>query len=240
MLTMKSKLLVISAIILSFASTLYGQGANPNVVKLNLGGLLFQNLSFQYERAISNKVSLGLGVSFMPERNLPSMLIGKDEVLAKVLMNDFSITPELRWYPYTDDGAPAGFYFAPYARYSRFTATMPFTHVQSGKTFDLTGQYSGIGAGLMLGYQWLIADKFSIDWWIVGVHGGSAVAEFSINSNELNDPSLDKNNLTKSLGNIDVLLIDTPTITYSGSTATIKANASYFGFRPGLTIGYAF
>jgi hypothetical protein len=238
---MMKKFTLIIVMAFGFLSAdLFGQGANPNVVKMNLGGLVFQNLSFQFERAVSNKVSLALGVSFMPERNVPSMIVGDGQDISRISLSDFSVTPELRWYPTTGDGAPQGFYFAPYIRYTRFSMTMPHTNVKSGKEFTLNGTFTGMGAGLMIGYQWLISDKFSVDWWLMGVHGGSASVNLVIDSPDLNDPTLDKDDLTRTLGNMDLPMSDTPEVTYSGSTATIKFAAPYIGFRPGLTIGYAF
>ncbi len=99
---------------------------HPNVVKINLFGLAARNFSLQYERALTKKSAVALGFGFLPSGAIPLVpqsAFDSDSsgTLKSITLSGFSITPEYRWYPGTKDGAPNGFYLAPYIRYSKYS-----------------------------------------------------------------------------------------------------------------------
>ena len=221
-------------------------GDNPkNVIKINVFALGLSNFSFQYERVLGQKYAVALGFSMMPSRNLPTLLSDLDssKTLSKLKISDWSITPEFRWYPGTKQGAPHGFYLAPYLRYSNTDLTLPYEYTLSGmgsRTDNIEGNYTGFGGGLMMGAQWLIKQKFSIDWWILGGHYGSGSSSVSIAADYTSlsatqraevKAKLDKTELP--VGKINSSITDT------GAKINID-KLPYFGLRGGLTIGYAF
>ena len=218
-------------------------GENPkNVVKLNLFALAFTNFSLQYERVFNEKTSGALGFSVMPSRNLPSSL-SSDPILAKTTLSDWSITPEFRWYPGTKKGAPHGFYLAPYLRYSSTSILMPFDFTETSgaiTTYKIDANYSGFGGGVMLGAQWLINEKFSIDWWILGGHYGSGSASVAMKADFSALSATDRAKLETDLNGI-AIPVGTIKSTISNSEAKIDISSlPYFGVRSGLTIGWAF
>lgn len=241
---MKSKLLSILLISVIFCSSaVKAQDGPKNVVKLNLMALAFTNISLQYEHAFGEKISGALGFTIMPSRSLPSS-IASDPMLANTTISDWSITPEFRWYPGTKQGAPRGFYIAPYLRYSKTNIDIPFDVTLTGQaphTYNIEASYSGIGGGMMFGAQWIIKDVFSIDWWILGGHYGSGSAAVSLNDALIGSLSqAQKDELKAELDGIEVPG-GTVKSSISGNNATVNVeNLMYFGLRTGLTIGYAF
>jgi hypothetical protein len=241
---MKSKILtglfIVSVICTSVAKA---QEAPQNVVKLNLFALAFTNFSLQYERAFGEKISGALGFTVMPSRGLPSAL-SSDPTVGKMKISDWSITPEFRWYPGTNKGAPHGFYIAPYLRYSSTSLELPLDFTPSGglapRTYNIEGNYSGFGGGVMFGVQWLIKEKVSIDWWILGGHYGTGSASVSIKDDFTVLPPAQRAELKAEL---DAIEIPAGKISSSITDTEAKIDVTslpYFGVRSGLTIGYAF
>ncbi|MEO7445229.1 MAG: hypothetical protein ABIT96_09545, partial [Ferruginibacter sp.] len=119
-----------------------------NIIKLNLFALPLKTASIQYERVMTRRISLGLGVRIMPETNLPFRSVIENFVddsttldqLHNLRLGNFAITPELRWYV-GKKGAPRGFYIAPFVRYAQYKASLPFTYDDGGKTekIDMNG-----------------------------------------------------------------------------------------------------
>ena len=132
-----------------------------NIAKINLSALATGTFSFQYERALSNKVSLALGVKFRPSSGIPfkstikSFLDTLSDGVAIDFINNakvggYAITPEIRFY--LGKGAMHGFYLAPFARYeSNNLNNWRYTFKSTTKSIiiDFTGKQKGIGVGSM-------------------------------------------------------------------------------------------
>ena len=288
---MKSKLLCICiALSVLFSKETFSKKTNSsghhNVVKLNLFpftlmGVGIKNFSLQYEYAFHKNMSCALQVGFMPSSGLPSSLTSADATgtLAALKFTGFSISPEFRFYPGKKEKkkAPRGFYLAPYLRYSTYTATTFFGFDQEYPTngtpptmqknhynLDLAVKYTGFGAGLMMGVQWLIKDRVSIDWWIIGAHYGSGAANITVSGASLStilaDPTVvpvldENNNPTGQMTTVGAMTraqlqtalddIKSPRgtihsqITGSAVSAGIDG-IGYIGLRTGLTVGIAF
>lgn len=166
--------------------------AQKNVVKLNLTPLIIRDVTVQYERVFLEKFSVALGMSYMLNGPQPSY-IPKIPFVDGLKFSGFSITPEIRIYPHILKGAPRGLYLAPYLKYSRYsldanvawsgTFDVPTPNsiptapqsvpVTMSQTFNLKGSFSGMGAGLLIGKQMIIADHISIDLYLIGAHIGT-------------------------------------------------------------------
>src|SRR5690606_29082734 len=107
-------------------------------LKVNLLSLPLRNFSFMYEHKIGSKVTAGLGLRFMPKGGMPmrstiSNLVDDpdiDKQLDQFSTGNIAFTPEVRFY--LGKEAMRGFYLAPFARYSNYTAELPFE-------FDVNG-----------------------------------------------------------------------------------------------------
>ena len=138
------KLLFIGFILIGFAS---GTLAQENVVKINIFSPIVKTVSVFYERQLTDNTSGQLGFFYTGYKVTDTKFTG------------FGITPEWRYY---FDETFRGFYLGPFARYQSFTLTnsYEFSDVEDEATL------STIGAGVLIGRQWLFNDWFSLDTFI--------------------------------------------------------------------------
>jgi hypothetical protein len=165
----------------------YTEDQPKNVIKMNLSQIALRNLSFQYERALHENISVACGLSFMLVRPFPKAFDKDDpsgEGLRSPTYKGWAITPEFRYYPGGDvdeKPAPHGFYLAAYLRYAKYQLNSEYyERFPDGSIYgyDYNLTYKGANVGLMIGSQWIIGKHFSIDWWILG--GGYGKARFSM------------------------------------------------------------
>jgi hypothetical protein len=233
-----------------------------NGVKMNLTSLAFSNYSFSYERAIARKITLVGGYSFIPETKLSGIpLVDKgiefaeldeegeegDEIARILDEANFSsnaITGEVRFYTGKKPGA-RGFYASLYGRYT----TMNLTHLyvyegDMGTEYDLpiNAKLTGVGGGVMLGAQWLIAKRVTFDWYIVGGHYGKLKGDFDAKTDLSAMPQEDKQDLERELEDIasngDRKYLD---VTVNDNGMFGKLNGPFGGLRGfGFNLGIAF
>ena len=129
------KLVIITAIIVSACFLNNGKTFaqdKSNVVTLSVSNLALATPTVYYERVLNEKTSAKLGVFFTG---------------AKVSTTKFSglgLMPEYRIYP-GKKGAPTGFYFAPFLKYTSFSLS------ESSTNSEMT--LSGFGGGALIGVQ---------------------------------------------------------------------------------------
>ena len=168
------------------------EGESNIVIKMNLSQLAFKNLSFQAEYGFHKKLSFALGFSYLLGRRMPGFFYDEDPYFSAPSLNGFAVTPELRFYPGADDDKPAprGFYLAPYFRYAKYSIkqTVSYQETPQSRLYEAEAShsYGGFNAGLMIGYQWIIADHFSIDLWIIGAGYGKAKYSYKWQANDAN------------------------------------------------------
>jgi hypothetical protein len=157
-----------------------------NSVKMNLVSLVLNNYSFSYERVLSPRLSVVGSYGFMPEK-----VLGDRELVKRIARrfidveqaaSDLDIittstntfTGEVRLYGSKHPGA-RGFYASLYGRYMRLNVKYPdiYRSVEN-KPYHIPyqGTLHGVGAGLMAGFQWLIREQVTLDWYILGGHYG--------------------------------------------------------------------
>lgn len=159
---------------------------SKNLVKWNVLGLAAKNISFQYERAVGNKISVAVSLGLTPKSGLPFKGTFKDVIddeefnkqVDDLKTGNFAITPEVRFY--FGKSAFHGFYLAPYVRYASNSYELPFkyesTNPNNGSTTEksifLDGNTHAFTGGLMFGSQHRLGGKFYINWWL-GAGAGS-------------------------------------------------------------------
>jgi hypothetical protein len=224
------------------------QSPYRNVFKINVSSLALMNGSFQYERTFGGRVSFALGMSYMPTTNLPfsGALIEQygDNADARhgieiTEMSMITVTPEIRFYS-GHRGAPDGFYVAPFIRYTQMELLekeYSFT-AKSGNRYypDVQGSLSYIGAGLMLGYQFPLARRFSLDIWIAGPYVGSMNGKFTGFDATGNLSAADQQNLKE-----DIESFRYPLMTVEATVGPQEAEAILGGGMIGIrALGFAF
>lgn len=232
---------------------------NPNNIKLNLFSLALQSVSMQYERTINKPFSFALGVQFMPSRSLPlkdivnDLYPDADDAIIKAIdqlrLNQFSVTPELRWYV-GRKGYGRGFYLAPFFRYSRFSINeIGFDYESTLLTKEqvlLKGELTAKTLGLMLGAQWNLGSRFSLDWWIIGPQFGNATGILegrTTRALSIEDESSVQEILQSAFGELSStngIFSVSNNINVNSQGATVTLKGPWGGIRAGLCLGFRF
>jgi Protein of unknown function (DUF3575) len=222
-----------------------------NIVKVNLMALGLKNYSFQYERILTKKISVAVGVRTMPTGSLPFQDIFVDQVadgdpdlesnIRSLKVGNFAITPEVRFY-LSKKGYGRGFYIAPYYRYAKFKSEEFPVDYESGpsttNTIKLKGDIATNSGGLMFGAQWHLGKVVTLDWWIIGAHYGTSKGTLSgIPSTPLT--AQEQQDIRDEIAAIDLPLTK---ITADVNANSVKAiiDGPWGGVRAGLTIGIKF
>jgi len=215
-----------------------------NELKINLLGISFKSISFEYERQISRKTTVSFGFRGMPKSSLPfknsfNNFIS-DTSTANQLDNfktgNVALIPSIRFYV-GRRGAFHGFYIAPFLEYAHYTADLLYKYYDGDyKTIPLSGSMNTFTGGFMLGAQWNLSGSIGIDWWILGPHYG--ISKGSI-SGKKSLSSSEQDALKFELDNLDIPLTKT-TNNVDASGATVDFSGPWSGIRSGLCIGIKF
>ena len=221
--------------------------STPNLVKWNFGALAFKSISFQYERAVGNRMSVALGLKSMPKSGVPFKSLLENAIddedtwnsIKDLKMGNFAITPEVRFY--LGESVFKGFYIPPFARYAKYDFTIPFAYtnidgVEERANFD--SNVNTFTGGVLFGAQFKLNKAFYLDWWILGPNWGTANGTLSAYKT-LNP--IEQEILRTELDNFadDVPIVKLkPSV--DGSGARIKVDGPWGGLRSGLSIGYKF
>lgn len=222
---------------------------NKNLVKMNVGALLLKNYSFQYERLISKRISVAVGVRLSPKSNVPfsskiETLIDDPETWESIKnfkTGNFAITPEVRLY--MGKGVFNGFYVAPFARYAKYTAEVPVSYDgdNGSEMIPLDGDVTTLTGGLLLGAQWKLSKLVYLDWWILGPNYGSSSGTLTgtknLSATEQAEIKETLDDLMEDLNDTNVIKASS---TVSSNGAKINFDGPWAGLRAGLCIGFRF
>lgn len=172
--------------------------AQNGIVKLGLSNVFVKTINLEYEHLLNEQNSILAEIAIQIPRDVPQSYFDRIEAFGtdnKVTFNsgtynNFYVAAEYRFY--TGGNGPKGLYIAPYAKLGN-------------QTFDISGNYQhstnsaitaaaevgllSLSVGGQVGYQWLIQDRFTINWNIVGI-GASfnrVKASFTANDNGVFD-----------------------------------------------------
>lgn len=185
------KKLSLLAILFCMVASVQGQ---DNVVKLGLSNIGLAQVNLEYERVLTSQTSALGEITFKIPLSLPDAFFdriesagsGNNIQFESGKLKGFTFAGEYRFYVKGD--APQGFYVAPYLKLNN-------------NRFDVIGSYNNsnninvdasAGLGLFtasiggnIGYQWLIADKVTVNWNIFGLGiGRSRISgEFTVDDN---------------------------------------------------------
>ncbi|MBD1433893.1 DUF3575 domain-containing protein [Sphingobacterium sp. DN00404] len=265
---MKSNLLTV--ILLAFSITPFVANAQmasslkkegQNMVKFNILPLLGGKFAFEYERLLTDRISVGAAISLRPKKGIPFGSTVKDivddeelnDLIDNFKSSNFSITPEARFYV-SKRGTFRGFYIAPYLKYASYSATLPFdfdvdiddanTDIYSRtETIPLNGSIQSFTAGLSLGTHFKLSKNIYLDWRIIGPGYGSAKGNVT---GKMELDSEEQASLRESLDELKVDLEDLPVgikieseVRADGADINIL-RSPWAGIRTGLSIGYRF
>lgn len=225
------------------------RASKMNIFKVNIISPFLKNYSFQYERILKKKISVALGIRFMPTGALPLKktfleLADGDADLEKTINNarigNFALTPELRWYV-GKKGYGKGFYIAPYYRFATFKAeALPFEYDGGTgvKTASLAGDVTTHSGGIMFGSQWFLGKSITLDWWILGTHYGKSNGTFTGTPSSPFTPA-EQADIKQEIEAID-LPAGKITAVITANSAKAIIDGPWAGLRGGITLGIRF
>jgi hypothetical protein len=233
----------------------FAQVDKPNLLKYNLSGLAVKYHAVQYERVLRPKHSFALTVGFSPSNSLPfkEQLIeqyGNDaqarSAIESTVFDKFTITPEYRFY--LSGKAPQGFYIAPFARYSKMKMSQNYSFVDSDNTTHnplISGTFTGIGGGLLLGAQWKLGKSVALDLWLAGPFYGSQKGEFNaVNDKKITNTAgleADIENTDLPLWNMDATVTNQTISGVQRAVIDVNLTGPFIGLRMlGFTVGIRF
>ncbi len=237
-------------------SGLFKAHAQGNIIKANLSSLAFKTVYLSYERTFLKRFSINLGFDFMPNRGIPFAnqlgdLNGYANPAEGMKLNGWQITPEFRVYTSIVKGSPRGFYIAPYLRYTTYSLDYKGYEYHYNDTYDndqpkvahvdLTGTFSAIGGGIMIGHQWIVGKHVAIDFWIAGLGLNSSQFQLRATSNDLDKRYFtDNSSLTIDIES-NLKLFNKTSFTMGNNYAQANSNGLLVGIRGlGFNIGFAF
>lgn len=227
-----------------------------NIFRTNLTSMAFRNYEFQYERMIARRTSLGVSYRTMPsgpilfkdiilnsidDTGSPGDVDARQEV-ESIQMKNYAITPEVRFYA-GKKGYGHGFYLSLFFRHASHTIdniSIDYNdNAGINQTVDLTGTLTSNTGGLMIGSQWMIANRVAFDWWILGPHVGTAkgtLAGRSTQTMNTNDQNSLRTELTEAMSSLPYFVNNT--INISSNSASVTLSGPWAGLRAGFSLGF--
>ncbi|WP_157578701.1 DUF3575 domain-containing protein [Pontibacter roseus] len=244
-----------AAVIQPAANPVQPEVFRKNIVKINLSSLALNNTSLSYERSIRPKMSVVVDYRHMPVKSVVSAPLVKkalekfweeedSEDLDAVFLGNNAYTGEIRFYAGDKPGA-RGLYLSLYGRYLHMKgAYHEYEYSSDVRTYILPFnlEMKGFGGGAMVGYQWLIAKRVTLDWYILGGHYGRLNVEAPALTNLRSMTSEERMGLKD---DIESLNEEIPGVslkaTVTDEGVDVKGKAPFYGLRGlGFSLGVAF
>lgn len=256
---MKNKILILSFLLLAINtfgqevtdSTIVVESGRKNVIKFLPTNLVFNNLSFEYERKLGKKNSIILGVGLPSSKSFAGKF--SDNSGENKITNDaFSTTCiRLAYRHYSGRSIqPSGFYVSPYLKYQKFevnadnnkTITEGYPPITQSYTEQYNVSGSTMNLGLQLGVQFLIAKIVAIDFYFLGIEAGLANLNATVKSSNINMIDEVETSVRNNIKDLPDFLAKKITVTRkSNDQIDVKGDSMpYPWFRGGISIGIAF
>jgi hypothetical protein len=213
-------------------------------VKWNPESLFFGKVSAFGEFNFKHKKSFTLGIGIPMDKSITFKLDDEDRVITT---KTFSIMGGYRMYLGKKD--MKGFYFEPYLKYMKNDASTIINTDLDGTPTDFvtTSSYSGVGVGLQLGVQFMIAKRVVFDLFFLGPEANSAKHAVSMHDITSTGPwnaqeSADaQEEIDDAIGDLPIIG-DKLKVKVDANARTVSSDYKGFlpGFRTGLSIGIRF
>ena len=221
-----------------------------NFLKINVASLIFKTYSLEYERVLNKKVSVLLTFKTMPESSLPFKNLlkeqfGEDDFTRNAIENfrlsSFSLSPQVRFY-LSKKGYGRGFYIAPFYNYSKFSIKKLPSQFKIDSSvlinIDNSGKFSSNTGGILLGAQWMLSKRLSLDWSIAGPHYGSGKGNL-IGISE-RDLTIQEQQELKETWENSSISGSIKSVSVSAKQSVIELDGPWGGLKVGLSLGLRF
>jgi len=176
---MKRNTLLIIGLLFTVFTSGFSQG---HIVKLGIPSLSYGRANLNYEYVLNDKMSLNLRVGAQFPRNFPADSETFFEEDLQVSYNiesgkwtSYGFMPSFRIYMGEKNPAPHGFYVSPYLSYNNNALNFSMEYSHEGEAnipANFKVAMGTIGAGIMIGNQWVIKDRVVIDFNYLGIGYG--------------------------------------------------------------------
>ncbi|WP_299212337.1 DUF3575 domain-containing protein [uncultured Aquimarina sp.] len=161
-------LIVICFLVISMA-----QAQEKNHISIDPILPVFGTIQLQYERAISDKISVGISLGLKTGSGIfrVSGINGDRISIDEFNFKGIKILPEFRWYTQKSRNGLFGFYVGAYAKYQNFTDEILGVYTDSNQmnsTIEIDANIITFAGGLEIGYKLMIWERFFIDFLIAG------------------------------------------------------------------------
>lgn len=255
-------LLFLSVPFLSTAQTsAVPAGEGDNMVKFNVLPLFGGKFAFEYERRLTDRISVGASLSLRPEQGVPFRSVVEniiDEEDVNDLLNDLkssnvSFTPEVRFYM-ADRGTFRGLYLAPFLKYTSYGASMPYdfevdleyegTEIyQRTETIPLDANLSSFTAGVSVGINFQVSKNLYLDWRIIGpgfgIASGDVSGDMTLNTEEQLSLRESLEEFKNDLNDLPLSIKIDYDVRPDGASIDVK-KSPWANIRSGLSIAYRF
>ncbi len=182
----------------------FTQDERRKVLKVNLSAAALGAATFQYETVLGKRFSLALGAGYRPKSLFPyakdlekyvNFADGKIDYIsfdnvrkAESKIGMYHITPEIRFY-FGRKQAPIGTYLSLFAKYNDFHGDIPvfidteYRGVPVLLELPVDTKIKTASAGLMVGHQFRLGNRFTFDCYIIGAHFGRVSVHGESNQN---------------------------------------------------------
>ncbi|MDP4263624.1 MAG: DUF3575 domain-containing protein [Bacteroidota bacterium] len=218
--------------------------SSSGAVKWNPESLYFGKvgLSGEYNFKHKKSVTFGMGIPF--NKALTYKLDNQDRSIS---MKTFSVMGGYRMY--MGKKFMRGIYFEPYLKYLKNDASIIINADLNGRPVDFvtTSSYSGFGAGLQLGVQFMIAKRIVFDFFFLGpeansVHHQAAMHDITSTSPwNAADAADAQQQINANIGDVPIIGKKLK-VTVDANARTVSSDYKGFlpGFRAGLSAGVRF
>ncbi len=171
--------------IAGMAQTTHRTDSLPHALMINLSSFVFKTISLQYERKLSHKRSITLGIKYGPEsssflkQEVDDLFDGTNIHFYGLNTGNLAITAGYRFY--FGKSVYRGFYLSPYLRYANVKLNGPVVYDDGSTVKDgvFHANIHSVSAGAMIGASYHIAGRWMLDCWIAGAHLGYEWAHLS-------------------------------------------------------------
>lgn len=220
-----------------------------NVVKFLPVNLSLNSLSFEYERMINPKNSFEFGLGIPMNQtfvNKFSMDWSEEEEISNDEFGTFSLRAAYVHYTGSSSG-PKGFYYSPYLKYQNVSASLSRINTidDDEGSFSYNEDYHAaintFGIGIQFGYQFLIAERVTLDFYFLGFEAGLAGINATIESSDITQVSEIESEIQDAVDDLPDFLNKKIDVSSGGNAVKVKAHSILYPWvRGGLSIGFAF
>lgn len=218
-----------------------------NVAKISLTALAFSNISLSYERSFRPRWTISLNAGYKFSGGTTNLL-GMDSTSISIStagIKGFSVTPELRYYIKScENQSPNGFYAGIYLRYVHYQSEAFFNHYPNYPDKDVVDYFTSdirldqYGAGLMIGYQLLIKNRFIFDFIILGPRTSRVQMIYKFDNNVTDEFLSDLQSNLQQI--VDRYGLDYQVEVSQSNSREVRYSFGFTDIRFSISIGYAF